>query len=394
MSRLCGLTADELDNNSSVQFDEFYENGIAPASPVLNPYIWTPAYNYIYQANAIIEGLSSSKNISPATINQLMGEALFIRAFNYFYLVNIFGGVPLVLETDYRKNAQLARSSVSEVYSQIIADLKEAQDLLLPEYPSVTKGRINLHTANALLSRVFLYNEMWEEAEEEATKVIESGMYSLPTLNNVFLSNSSEAIWQLIPVPVTANTNIAGIFVPATANAIPPHPITPHLLDSFEEDDLRKTAWLGQQIVSGNTYYYPLKYKVRTGNNVPVTEYNIMIRLGELYLIRAEARIKQEKLTLALQDIDKIRERAGLPLVQDIAPAADQSQLQEIIMQERRIEFMCEWGHRWFDLKRTGTIDQVLSEIKAGWVATAALYPIPAAQLMTNYLLTQNPGYN
>ena len=390
ITRLCGLSADEIENNASIQFDEFYQNAISSANSTVSGSLWTSAYNFIYQANAIVEGLNASQNMSTESVNQIMGEALFLRAFNYFYLVNIFGDVPLVLETDYTKTTQLPRTPTAQVYAQIIADLKSAQNLLKPQYPSSTKARANAHAATALLARVYLYTQMWSEAETEATMVIESGAYSLPAVNIVFLSNSAEAIWQLIPLPATANTAIAGIFIPATATAIPTHPVTTSLVTSFEGNDLRKTNWLAQRIVSEKTYYYPNKYKVRTGTNVPVTEYLVMMRLAEVYLIRAEARAMQEKLSLAIGDVDSVRKRAGLAVLGLIG----KDQLKAAIQKERRAELMCEWGHRWFDLKRTETINNVLNEAKPGWTPTAALYPIPLNQIMINGKLTQNSGYN
>jgi hypothetical protein len=165
--------------------------------------------------------------------------------------------------------------------------------------------------------------------------------------------------------------------------------VTPYLLDAFEPNDLRKTNWLKSNTVSGTTYFYPYKYKVRTAAP-PYTEYYMVFRLAELYLIRAEARAQQNNTSGAQDDLNKIRSRAGL----QNTTADTQQLLLTAIIHERRIEFMAEWGHRWFDLKRTGMSDAVLGPLKSPtWQSTDTLYPILQYELDTDPFLTQNPGY-
>ena len=108
-------------------------------------------------------------------------------------------------------------------------------------------------------------------------------------------------------------------------------------------------------------------------------------------MIRAEARAQLNKISEAQEDINAIRHRAGLPDTQ----AADKNALLQAIELERKHELFTEWGHRWFDLKRTGRVDEVLSTIKAQWTPTAALYPIPEIQILNNPSMKnqQNPGY-
>jgi len=112
--------------------------------------------------------------------------------------------------------------------------------------------------------------------------------------------------------------------------------------------------------------------------------------LAEQYLIRAEARAEKNNLNGAIDDLNMIRERAGLsPLL----PSSDQSQVLAAVAQERRIELFAEWGHRWLDIKRTKTADQILGPIKSLWKSTAQLYPIPTLEIQTDPNLKQNPGY-
>src|SRR5690606_40581539 len=107
-------------------------------------------------------------------------------------------------------------------------------------------------------------------------------------------------------------------------------------------------------------------------------------RFAEQYLIRAEARAMQGKLSGAIADVDKIRQRAGLELISDTNPAIDKEALLNIIFQERKLELFSEWGHRWFDLKRTGRASAVLSSIKPQWQDTDILYPVPEEERSKN----------
>lgn len=385
-----GLSADELAYNGTANIQEFEKNEITETSHgVIASFFWTTPYKYIYTANLCIEGLNASASLTPSTKTTLLGEAKFIRAFCYFYLANYFGDVPLITSTGYKENASLPRSPLAEVYNQIISDLKEAQTLLSPNYMVSDKLRPNKWTATALLARVYLYTKDYASAEREATAVINSNAYTLVSnLNNVFLKGSSETIWQLYPVNTVWNTWEGRSFLPSSASALPSYLVHPSLLAAFETGDARKTAWITSKTVSGKTYTYPFKYKVY-GNSAPQTEYYIVFRLAEQYLVRAEARAQQNNVAGAVADLNIIRNRAGL----SGTTANDQSSLLAAIEQERRVELMFEWGHRWFDLKRTGRADAVLGALKPTWQPTDALWPIPVSQLNANPALSQNPGY-
>jgi hypothetical protein len=161
---------------------------------------------------------------------------------------------------------------------------------------------------------------------------------------------------------------------------------------AFEADDLRYTEWVRSKTVSGVEYFYPYKYRVRTpASGDPHKEYTTLLRLAEQYLIRAEARAWQNKLTgvnSAQADVNVIRARAGLPNTL----ASTQEELFMVIAHERRVELFTE-GHRWFDLVRAGNADAVLSPVKPDWNATDSRWPVPLAELTKNPMLTQNPGY-
>lgn len=383
---LAGLYADELDDyTASASQLEFYENAINPNNgDLLN--LWNEPYNYIYQANAIIDGLMQMESVPDDTKNQLIGEALFIRAFCHFYLVNFFGDVPYVRTTNYLKNTVAERQPVSEVYEHIINDLNEAASLLVASYASDGRVRPNTHTAKALLARVYLYTGDWLKAEQASHTVIEVPEYQLETdLNAVFLASSSEAIWQLYPVITGLNTveGFSLLFFSLPYNVA----LRSEVVNSLETGDLRRNSWIGSTTSGANTFYYPKKYKVFFSSTL--TEYYMVLRLAEQYLIRAESRVHLNDLEGALSDVNTVRNRAGL---EDISNTSNNIVL-EAIYKERQRELFAEWGHRWFDLKRTDRAHQALAPIKNGWQPTDVLFPIPQAELLNNPNMRQNPGY-
>jgi hypothetical protein len=171
----------------------------------------------------------------------------------------------------------------------------------------------------------------------------------------------------------------------------PGYYLTTDLLGAFEAGDERRIAWVDSTLYSGNLYYYPFKYKVQQASASTITEYYVLLRLAEQYLIRAEAEAQLNDLTDAINDLNIIRTRAGLP---GLSAALNQQQVLAAVMQERRIELFAEWGHRWFDLKRTNQATPTLDTISyKQWTPNAQLYPIPMSEITTDPNLTQNPGY-
>lgn len=391
---LAGRSADDFINYSQSAAAEFAANELTQNNSYVNDYIWKECYAYIYDTNQIIDGVANSTHLPQATKDQLGGEAKFLRAFCYFYLVNFFQNVPLITSTDYRINSVAVRSSNDVVYAQIIEDLLAAKGLLKPGYTisDGQKTRANQLAAIALLARVYLYRGEWEKAEAESTLLIESGLTLESDLGKVFLKNSGEAIWQLIPPKGSFATNEGSTFILAD---IPSEvSLSNELMDSFEANDQRKSQWTGSVNVAGSDFNFPFKYKVKFGEE-ELTEYSMVLRLGEQYLIRAEARAQQAKIQQAVEDIDALRNRAGLPLIGDTNPNISQSDLLSAIERERRVELFAEWGHRWLDLKRTNRADEVLaSKPASSWQASDALYPVPLTEIQNNpNLLPQNPGY-
>ncbi|RQO74463.1 RagB/SusD family nutrient uptake outer membrane protein [Pedobacter sp. KBW06] len=392
-----GLSSDELTAGQFIDpiAAQFLSNTVLSNNSFVRN-LWADAYKNMYQINACMEIVNGSSAISAGLKKQLVAEIKVVRAFYYFNLINLYGEIPLVLATDFNLTAQLPRAGSEEIFKQIILDLTEAEQALVPAYPSALRARPNSYVAKALLAKIYLYRKDWVNAENMATQVISSASYQLPLeLNNVFLEGSPEAIWQLPANGLSSQTAEGQRFVPFSNRNVPTFPVTSFLVNAFEVADLRKQKWLGLNRVDLNfngvltDYYYPNKYKNNRALSA-TTEAYMILRLAEQYLIRAEARARLNKLEVASEDLNKIRNRAGL----GISPAEGQTAILAAIMKERQTELFCEWGNRWFDLKRTETIDQVLGAEKPGWRSTSRLFPIPADQIRLNPALIQNPGYN
>lgn len=403
LSFYLGLSADELtlySGSTNVTYGAYYANALTNQN-TLGSDFWNNLYQTIFVTNSAIEGLTVSNSLTPGVKQQLLGEAKFMRAFCYFYLVNLYGDAPLALTTDHKINATLSRAPKNAIYQQIIIDLKDAQNQLSSNYlkanligSTTERVRPTKWAATALLARVYLYTGDNLNAAAQATAVINnSSTYNLTNLNIAFLKNNSEAIWQLQPVLSGYNTQEARLFIlPSSGPSNPLFPVylNTDVVNSFEIGDQRKAIWTNNITVGVNNYFYSFKYKVSTGE---VTEYTMVLRLAEQYLIRAEARTKQNDFSGAQADLNVIRSRAGLPNT----TANDNVSLLNAILHERQVELFTEWGHRWLDLKRTGNVDAVMGMVtptKGGtWQTTDQLYPIPETELLKAPQLTQNPGY-
>ena len=396
-----GLASDELDNLSSISTRiEFEANDVLSNDSNLFSIFWQNPYQIINNANAIIEELSNNQDITAEVGNQLTGEALFIRAYAHVYL---FGAIPYSKTTDVELNNSAVRMPIEDVYENIIEDLVEAESLLSEDYSFVENGRRvrpNQSTAKALLARVYLYTEDWANAAALATEVIDrNDLYVLANnLNDVFLVDSGEAIFQLASVNQAnelERSRLGDLLViarfPLAPLSVGTTGMNDELFSAFESGDERFANWVGSFTSFVGTNNFANKYKNSVFLDEPeIPEHTTLLRLAEQYLIRAEARAQQGNVTGAQEDLNTIRNRAGL----GSTPASDQTSLIEAILQERRVELFAENGHRWLDLKRTGRAGAVLGPIKSGWQDTDVLLPIPDVELENNAnLLPQNPGY-
>ncbi len=427
-SYLCALSADELvmsipnsafatlfyNYNTNHIIAEGNETGSSVTGTVsYSDYIWSSAYIVVSGTNAIINGIaaSTSATLHDSIRHLITAEAKGVRAFAYLNLVYLFNNIPLYLGSEPVLEIQEGQASQQAVFAQIIQDLKEAHDSLPENYFTAQGNRIRFSkwAAAALLARAYLYNKQYNDAIVSANEVINNTIYSLESnLNNVFLVKSNEAIWQLQQnINNTSSKNAvpeATLFLPNPLNTgVQTISLSPQLMSAFEPGDLRRKMWVDSTSfvysVSNpdpTIAYFPFKYKTGLYNAViggAATEYYMVLRLAEQYLIRAEAEANLGDTNAAISDLNLIRRRAGLP---DLSTSLKQADVIAAVAHERQIELFCEWGHRWLDLKRTGQAHDVLSTIplKQPWAGDyQLLYPIPYTDLMYDSKLVQNPGY-
>lgn len=384
-----GETADELVPRTGIA-NIYSSNEIPETDGTINAN-WGELYKTIYNANNVIEGLTKSTSINAVKSKQWIAEAKFLRAYSYFYLTNLWGNVPLVLTTDVDVSALLPQSSQETVYTQILLDLTDASKDLPTDYKNYDQERIRATkwAAEALLARVNLYLERWNEASNHASAVInETGTFGLITgltdTNSPFIADNKESILQIPYFNVDYTYEGSSVFTTGgtlllrKGNAL------------FETGDARKTNWTIDINDRLGVFLGIAPHKYQNDFGDSPSERSTLLRLAELYLIRAEARVKSNDITGAQQDINAIRNRALL----DNTTVTNPNQLLDLIALERQREFFAENGHRWLDLKRTGKLDETLSVLSDKiWKTTDNLYPIPEPAIRSNPFLNQNSGY-
>ncbi|RAJ81823.1 putative outer membrane starch-binding protein [Chitinophaga dinghuensis] len=425
-----GMMADELVPSMGTTIPEdyqFYTNKLLLSNPKPGPDLWSYPYKVIYAANAILEGIAgaTSPAITDSIKKQAIGESRLARAFALFYLTNFYGDIPTPMSTNVLIEGKQPRQPIDKVYQIILDDLKAAIELL-PDNYAVTNGekvRPNRYAAIALLARVYLYRQQWQEAAATADKLISSGQFSLTTLENAFEPNSKEAIWQLLydmkngqsfHIPESMNLmpalsismldEASQEFFTDPANfesvqlfIIPTYILSDHLTQAFEPGDQRFNKWTDSLRApavapwNGIEYRFARKYVQANPDGTDAHPYYTVFRLAEQYLIRAEAQAQLGDVAGAASDLNAIRSRAGLPAT----AASSKEALLTAIAHERQIELFAEWGHRWFDLKRTNKATTVLSAIKEKqpWSDNNLLLFIPPLEIQNDPMLKQNPGY-
>jgi hypothetical protein len=337
--------------------------------------VWAAIYKVVNQANFIITKVPAIKDatLTQAYRNQLLGEGYFIRALAYFDLARTFGGVQLFLTPTLKVSDKLGklRSTQAQTYAQALSDLNAAEPLL----PATTvRDRATQKTVWALRARLNLYLQQWAAAETDAGRLIaDSAIYKLVAPYNTFFTktNTTESVFELsysiaYPNPMFSNWKSGGNYVPNDSV---------RLLLTDPAVGGGRSALIN---ISG-TKTLGILYPQSNGTD-PV----YVIRIAELWLIRAEARAQQDDLAGALADLNAVRARAGV----GVSGAVSKEEVLTAIESERRVEFALE-PHRWFDLVRTGRASAVLNVTDA----RRYVFPIPTPERLADPTLDQNPGY-
>lgn len=390
LTPLLGIYSDEMDYyGNNAHYAQLYYHNVTGINSTISGW-WSQGYHLIYATNDIIAGVEASQSLAERDVERFKGQALFVRAYIHSLLLSLFGDIPYVTTTDYQTNNRVGRLPVEEVYARIESDLLEAVQFLEENETSADERVVPDHyTARALMARMALYTSQWELAERSSSALVDA-FHLENQLEAVFLKESQETIWQLKAGESPKNTEEADElviqFLPVQRYAL-----SESLLNAFEEGDGRLEHWTNSisDEDGTNTFHYAHKYKALFTETASL-EYSIVFRVAEQYLIRAEARAHLGNFEGALEDLNAVRKRAGLEEV--VENSLDG--LLDAIFTERQVELFVERGHRWFDLKRSGSASHVLGPIKSNWKDTDVLLPLPEAALENNpNLLPQNTGY-
>jgi hypothetical protein len=368
---------------SQSQVQEFINHQVSPENSTITS-VWNGIYVSINRANNVIAKVPLVTDpILTATLkNQYIGEAYFLRALSYFDLVRIWGGVPLITTPTLTSadNKGIARSTAAQIYEQVLSDLEAAEPLLSE---TTDRYRATKKTVWALKARYYLYQKDWVKADEYATKVIndQSNYQLIKPFNSFFFpatqKGTVESVFEFFYSTNELNVH-RGQWQPQENGGTrqwAPNAALIALLNDPATGGTRNTliAKDNQNRWYGNLYY-----------RSPATDPTYVIRIAELYLIRAEAKTQEGNLADATLDLNAVRLRAGL----QATTATSNADLFLAIENERRLEFAFE-AHRWFDLVRTGRAQTVLNIADPNNL----LLPIPVSQLLIDKALIQNPGY-
>ncbi len=352
--------------------------------------MWTAIYRQIDRDNVILQKVPAVAGLSDASRNDILGQAYFLRALSFHNLVKFYGEVPtpLVPVTSPADAAAYTRSSVANVYTQILADLDKAAQLIT----NTTNTRYATQTAvKALRARVLFYRASssastsaadYQAALDAANSVL-AGRDTLTVpyadLFSTAGSNTAEDIFRVSFI-VSQNNGLGNWYIASGRGEVSP---TQNLVDAYQAGDARK-SWSVK--TTGNTNH-PLegrKYSTTAG-----TEHIHVIRLAELVLMKAEILARQGNLAAAVAEYNKVRVRAGIPkhtLGTEVKTADD---VIAAVVAERRLELALE-GDRWHDLNRLGTAAAVKGFTNRSYQVR---FPIPLRDINTSPQLTQNPGY-
>lgn len=376
--------------------DHFTEK---PSNGILSSY-WANFNNNVYRCNLLLDQIDGA-NFAENLKKQYKGEAMFIRALNYFNMYRIWGGVPATKHVVSAAEAlKVARYSDEQMFDLIAGDLKEIVDNnYLPEtYSSADMGRATSGAAKALLGKVYLTFHKWTEAKDILSQLI--GKYQLVSpiaqVFNVDNKNNNEIIFA-----VHFNKEIEGeghSYWYNLTNASDDTNQTSSLLNTFPTGDTRKDLITYVQ-VEKNVRLMNKFYDTKSPTFKTVGNDQILLRYADVLLMYAEAlneiQYDASEGSLALKYLNAVRQRAGISnLTAKQLPT--QEKFRKGILIERQREFPYE-GQRWFDLVRMGFAKSVMAENGVEIKDYQLLFPIPQQEIEkvgNKSILWQNPGYD
>lgn len=410
---------------------------------------WSVCYKGIANANAALENIPAINNFADVTVkNRLMGEASFLRALFYFQLVQLFGDIPMPLQKTSFTDG-IPRTPISDVYNQIIIDLKYAATNLWIKSKNPDAGRASMEAAKALLGKVYLTIHDYPNAKTTFEDLLtNNSIILLPKYSDLFkIENNAESLFEIQYSQESGNTNNLANYFGSSAGAVVPGGPTPtnatpgyggnvviatkYYSDSvFTTTDTRFAAsitahyYANINLSSNYDWWVDIglphinKYDILSSGSTNAsnsTKNEYYLRSADVYLMYAEVLNELGQTTAALKPLNTVRNRAALQNIEVAwGRTPSQTELRDELMVERVRELGGE-GWRWFDLKRTGTLvnsvmahnnpklyymtkNHTLVDAHPAQNVSAKnnLYPIPLAELQNNSALTltsQNPGY-
>lgn len=376
--------------------DHFTEK---PSNGILSSY-WANFNNNVYRCNLLLDQIDGA-NFAENLKKQYKGEAMFVRALNYFNMYRIWGGVPATKHVVSAAEAlKVARYSDEQMFDLIAGDLKEIVDNnYLPEtYSSADMGRATSGAAKALLGKVYLTFHKWTEAKDILSQLI--GKYQLVSpiaqVFNVDNKNNNEIIFA-----VHFNKEIEGeghSYWYNLTNASDDTNQTSSLLNTFPTGDDRKDLITYVQ-VEKNVRLMNKFYDTKSPTFKTVGNDQILLRYADVLLMYAEAlneiQYDASEGSLALKYLNAVRQRAGISNL-TVKQLPTQEKFRKGILVERQREFPYE-GQRWFDLVRMGFAKSVMAENGVEIKDYQLLFPIPQQEIEKvgdKSILWQNPGYD
>lgn len=376
--------------------DHFTEK---PSNGILSSY-WANFNNNVYRCNLLLDQIDGA-NFAENLKKQYKGEAMFVRALNYFNMYRIWGGVPATKHVVSAAEAlKVARYSDEQMFDLIAGDLKEIVDNnYLPEtYSSADMGRATSGAAKALLGKVYLTFHKWNEAKDVLSQLI--GKYQLVSpiaqVFDVDNKNNNEIIFA-----VHFNKEIEGeghSYWYNLTNASDDTNQTSSLLNTFPTGDARKDLITYVQ-VEKNVRLMNKFYDTKSSTFKTVGNDQILLRYADVLLMYAEAlneiQYDASEGSLALKYLNAVRQRAGISNL-TVKQLPTQEKFRKGILVERQREFPYE-GQRWFDLVRMGFAKSVMAENGVEIKDYQLLFPIPQQEIEKvgdKSILWQNPGYD
>ncbi|MDJ1472091.1 RagB/SusD family nutrient uptake outer membrane protein [Xanthocytophaga flava] len=387
------LTADLVVHNGTFTVYNELSNKRIPSTNEAAAEFWRTIYNVVYITNFIEERLPGLAGVPTVEKNRLMAEARLLRGYVYFIGANTFGGIPLVTTTDVETNSNIGRSSKEEILAFALENITQSIGGL-PDSSTIGAGYATKYVARALLARYYLYQGDWVQAEQFATQVINSGQYQLePSFSTIVTKDfTRESILEVgygaTDDPGSDTYSLNNLFV-GRREVIPANSFLLKIINN-ESGDRNLTVSFDVRNQRGNDNGFSVaKYGTSDADNNNI----VLFRLAEMYLIRAEARARQGKLTGAggaIADINVLRTRAKANTI----TSSNQSDILTAIENERLYELAFE-GHRWYDLVRTQRANAVMTTFSSNWKDTYTVWPVPQIEIQRNPALRghQNPGY-